>query len=305
MMENINGMVQSMVGEAPLRRKMVKYSAKMNQDYDVGLDKLLEIGVTNTEVLSYLWLAIDAGKNILITGPEFSGKKQLLFALSPFIPKYEKVLVFGNGTRNTRYYNNFVSFVSDGRVSGNQIKSSRSHNANRIILDKINGPEARELFSCANYGIPFLTTLDFCLQCGKVADTLKEKPTNVAPNTINMLDVVVSMTPGSHSVWGIESIDEFRWLSRSEIWIEEAKTLKDFYFKITNMVEKGKLSRAVLKGSKVIEAYGNFNLLGTEEVKVELDKRTSFLEDPGISKLPVHKYIENYFGENKMVKETR
>lgn len=296
MLDNINAIVQSVVKDAPLRRRVERHAAEMNQDYGVDLKRFLEIGTMDAEILSYIWLAIDAGQNVLITGPKFSGKMQLLFALSPLVPKHEKVLVFGNGVREIKYYSNFVSFVSNGRVTGEQIESSKSHNANRIILDKIQGSEARGLFSCANYGISFLTTLDSALQPRDVIEELKRKPMKVKENTLNMLDVVISMDSGQSSVWKINQITEFRWLSRTEMWIEEASKLKDFGLKPTNIVENGVLRREAIRSSKALEAHNDINLISRDEGVGEFDKRTVFLRGLPKSGLPTLEYINSYFG---------
>ncbi|MDY6766365.1 MAG: type II/IV secretion system ATPase subunit, partial [Candidatus Nanohaloarchaea archaeon] len=53
---------------------------------------IMDFGTVNAQILSYLWLAIENGRSILIAGPTASGKTTLLNALSLFIPPDLKIV---------------------------------------------------------------------------------------------------------------------------------------------------------------------------------------------------------------------
>ena len=76
----------------------------------------------------------------------------------------------------------------------------------------------------------------------------------------------------------LNSIKEFRWLSRTELWIEESRTLEDFEFKITETVKDGVLEKSLLKESKVIRAYCDTNLVSTKEAIEEFSRRKEKIE---------------------------
>lgn len=280
------------IGENRLKKRIAGHALCSNTESGVGLKRMLEIGAISAEALSYLWMAIDANQNIIIAGRPHTGKPQLLFSLCPLIPSYEKALVFGNGTKDLSYYSNFISFVSGPGEPElrRQIRMSPSLNANRILVRSIKGKEAKELFWCANRGIPFLTTIT-ANGNQEILTKLKGKEMNVAPNTLNMLDMIVFMSQGPRSVWSVESITEYKWLSRAEYFVED----EEAELKTKDIVENHSFKEEALQKSKAIDAYCDLNIVSKKDALQEFRKRKDFLARMLQSELDSLEYVNGYF----------
>jgi flagellar protein FlaI len=281
-----------------LRRRIINHAANARSERSAGIKTLLEIGAISAETAAYLWMAIDSGLNIIIAGSGGNGEAQLLFSLCPFIPRYEKAFVFGNGVEEMKYYSNFVNFVSktskthEGELK-RQIRAAPSLNANRLILERAAGKETRELFWYANRGIPFLATIKASDEYD-ILKKLKEEMA-VAPNTLNMLDIALFMSQGPKSVWAVKSIFEYKWLSRTEYFVEEAKTAKEFEYKTTRIASDYSFDKELLERSKVVDSYSDANVISRKEAMAEYDKRNEFLKGAAQSGLGSLEYINGYF----------
>lgn len=289
----------------PLKRRVIRHATIFNTEHGVDIRQLMEIKTTMPDVLAYLWMAIDARLSVLISGSEFSGKRQLLFALSPFIPEHEKTLVFGNATKESKEYANFYNYVQssgpDKRDPGinAHLKSALEVGADRVILTKLMDNEGKHLFACACMGIPFITTVEHQSNQSDIISKLMAKPFSIPSNVVNMLDLCVLMKNGNDSIWKIDGIAEYRWLSRTEIWLDEAEKLKDFEFKVTNIVENGVLNRDALKGSKVLYEYCNAYFASPKEAMDEFEERRKYLDEMRESKAGALEYINRYYREKE------
>ncbi len=252
-----------------VKRKVVAHSKSANSDTSIEIGQLMDIKTIDHETFSYLWMAIEAKLNLLIVGKEHTGKKQLMFALSHFIPRNEKVLIYGDGTRAVHHNDNFISFVSGSADT----ESALSNSADRILMSA-SGPEhLRVLFDCANHGIPFIATLDFASNGKGLLEKLESKQVHVPRHNVNMLDLCILMDHGENSIWKLQNIIEYSWLSRAEYFLDDAKNTPDFQFRITTTVQNGLLNKETLNESKVFRAFGTYNIMSRKEVMEEFEIR--------------------------------
>jgi len=195
-------------------------SIRIGGKKQLGINKLIANGTTNPEVLAYLWLALDAKLNVIISGAPASGKTTLLASLLTLIPRYNKVVVVEEEANELgEFAANYVSIYSTkkGINLQQQVINTLRMRPDRLIIGEIRGEEAREMFSGSNLGIPFMTTMHSNDGGLSILKKLLVKPMSVEPSALGMLDLAIYMKQLDLSKRIVESIYEYRWLSRGEI----------------------------------------------------------------------------------------
>ncbi len=277
---------------AAIRTKGMALAHEAGIDEDgIGIKTLLRTRIVDSRSLAYLWMAIESNLNVLILGDGLSGGRPFMYSLFPLIPPYDRTIAFDCHAKNSRYHENLISYVPCGRheVSG-ALKSARELLANRIVVADLE-KFSREVFSCANWGIPFISTM--AGEEPRIVDSLKKK--RVPANSLSMLDVVVSMGKADDSVWRVNGISEYLWFSRSEYFIEEAVASKNFEFRTNCVLAGGKFNSKSLPVSKAMKAYSDLNVVGKKEAVEEFGRRSAFLAGSLDSNLPSKEYIDSYF----------
>ncbi len=168
---------------------------------------LLNYGTVNSEILAYLWLAIEHGKSILIAGPTASGKTTMLNALSLFIRPELKVITIEDTPELRLPHENWVSQVSrtgfgpEG-VSGKKLgeidlfdllKASLRQRPDTIIVGEVRGREAYVLFQQMATGHPGMSTIH-AESMMAVVNRLRTPPINLPPSLLQHLDLLLVLT---------------------------------------------------------------------------------------------------------------
>jgi pilus assembly protein CpaF len=127
----------------------------------ITMERLLEIGSINKEVLEFLRGLVTAKYNIFISGGTGSGKTTFLNALSDFIPKDERVITIEDSAElQIREVANLVNLEArNANVEGDNeitirdlIKSALRMRPDRIILGEVRDAAAVDLLSAMNTG---------------------------------------------------------------------------------------------------------------------------------------------------------
>jgi flagellar protein FlaI len=168
---------------------------------------LLNYGTVNSEILAYLWLAIEHGKSILIAGPTASGKTTMLNAPSLFIRPELKVITIEDTPELRLPHENWVSQVSrtgfgpEG-VSGKKLgeidlfdllKASLRQRPDTIIVGEVRGREAYVLFQQMATGHPGMSTIH-AESMMAVVNRLRTPPINLPPSLLQHLDLLLVLT---------------------------------------------------------------------------------------------------------------
>ena len=277
-------------------------SIRLNGSKSMDLRRLMDFGTATPELLAYLWLAIETNHNIIISGAPASGKTSFLLALNAFVPRYQRVITIEEDVNELKFYSNFMNSVSlqGSTVLGRATTRDQVINAlhlrpDRLIVGEIRGSETNEMLSGSNYGVPFMTTMHSSGNGQAVISRLQAKPMGVEPQILTMLDVSVFMRQEGLMSRKVDSVLEYRWLSRDEISVEELDTGSGM--KMFESCKDGLLDEKALEGSKVINAYMKTHLLSRAQCKKELKKRVEYLKDMPPSKDggSVPDYIANYW----------
>lgn len=127
----------------------------------ITMDKLIEIGSVNKEVVNFLRTLVVAKYNIFISGGTGSGKTTFLNALSNFIPSDERIITIEDSAElQIRGVPNLVRLeVRNANVEGRNevtirdlLKSALRMRPDRIILGEVRDAAACELLSVMNTG---------------------------------------------------------------------------------------------------------------------------------------------------------
>jgi len=268
-------------------------SIRIGGKKQLGIDKLIANGTANPEVLAYLWLALDAKLNIIVSGAPASGKTTLLASLLTLIPRYNKVIVVEEEANELgEFAANYVSIYSTkkGINLQQQVINTLRMRPDRLIIGEIRGEEAREMFSGSNLGIPFMTTMHSNEGGLSILKKLLVKPMSVEPSALGMLDLAIYMKQVDLSKRIVEGIYEYRWLSRSEISEGGIDVGNVDRVEINEIVKNGLLDYEEIRKSKVFDAFAKARGLSDKKVLEEFRKRTKFLEN-------IHALKQNEFSE--------
>ncbi len=173
---------------------------KFTEDPLTPID-IMNFGTIDATMLSYLWLAIENGKSLMIAGPTAAGKTSLLNALSLFIPPELKIISIEDTPELRLPHPNWVPEVarsgfgfgtqSTGEVTlDDLLEESLRQRPDYIIVGEVRGEEAYILFQQIATGHPGMSTIH-ASSLTKVMDRLTTRPIDLPPSLIENLDLIV------------------------------------------------------------------------------------------------------------------
>ncbi|MFH1786203.1 MAG: type II/IV secretion system ATPase subunit [archaeon] len=165
---------------------------------------LVSSGMLDTEMLAYLWEAIENRSSILICGGTATGKTTLLNTLSLFIPKEMKIVSIEDTRELNLPHTNWVPATSrtgfgppdeSGRKYGevsmfDLLKESFRERPDYVIVGEVRGEEASVLFQGmasghASMGTMHADSLDSAIQ------RLTTSPINLSADLVSVLDIAI------------------------------------------------------------------------------------------------------------------
>jgi len=161
---------------------------------------LLNKKSVSSEILAYLWLAVENGASILIAGGVGTGKTTLLNSLLMFVPNESKIVSIEDTRELNLPHENWVPSVTRvGFAKGygevtmfDLLKEAFRQTPDYVIVGEVRGAEAYVMFQGMASGIPAMGTM----HAGRVEDVvyrLQTPPISLSPALIDTLDLVVVM----------------------------------------------------------------------------------------------------------------
>jgi flagellar protein FlaI len=164
---------------------------------------LLNYGTIDVKSLAYLWLAVDFGKSVLVSGGTASGKTTFLNVLSLFIRPEKKIVSIEDTPELKLPHPHWVPHVArtavevveEGKKIGeidlfDLLKESLRQRPDYIIVGEVRGKEAYVLFQEMATGHPSLATIH-AENLQKLTDRLTTPPIALPPNLIQSADIIV------------------------------------------------------------------------------------------------------------------
>ena len=122
-------------------------------------EELVRVGTMTREVLGALQAAIDAHKNILISGGTSTGKTTLLGALTAFLPTEDRVVLIEDTAELHLEMPNLVRLEARRQQADlpavtirDLLRAALRHRPDRIIVGEVRGGEAFDLIQALNTG---------------------------------------------------------------------------------------------------------------------------------------------------------
>jgi len=154
----------------------------------------------NSEILAYLWLAIENGSSILISGGAGTGKTTLLNVILMFIPVELKIISIEDTRELNLSHENWIPSVTRvGFAKGygevtmfDLLRESFRQTPDYVIVGEVRGKEAYVMFQGMASGIPAMGTM----HAGRVEDViyrLETPPINLSPALVDTLDLIIVM----------------------------------------------------------------------------------------------------------------
>ncbi len=257
-------------------------SVRIGKSKSSGMLALLKGGTLEAEALAYLWIAVDAGMNMVVTGAPASGKTTLLRALVGLVPRQSKIVTVeeevGELSGEGPLFNVAALYGSrDGAANTRaQVINALRMRPDRIVVGEVRGEETRELFAGSGLGIPFITTMHSAEEELATVKKLLIRPMAVEPRALSMLDVSIHMRQSGIRSRLVSKVCEYRWLSRAEIdcgvEIGDGDSVAS-----AEVVREGRSSESVILSSKAFMAYARRNDLSPRAARKALAGRIAFL----------------------------
>ena len=161
---------------------------------------LLNFNSIDEKALAYLWMMVDFGRSILVSGGTASGKTTLLNVLSLFIRPEKKIISIEDTAELHLPHSHWVPSVARTIIAGKPgevdlfelLRESLRQRPDYIIVGEVRGREAFILFQQMATGHPALATIH-AENLQKLSDRLTTEPISLPPSLIGSLDVIVFM----------------------------------------------------------------------------------------------------------------
>ncbi|MEM2875273.1 MAG: type II/IV secretion system ATPase subunit, partial [Candidatus Hadarchaeales archaeon] len=157
---------------------------------------LLRNRTYSSEMLAYLWLAVENKKNVIIVGETASGKTSTLNALSLFIPPDAKIISLEETRELTLYQQNWIPSVTRATIGEggggitlyDLLLQAMRQRPECLIVGEVRGKEGLTLFQAMSTGHTCYSTLHSS-SIEEAINRLEGAPLNIPHNMIAALDI--------------------------------------------------------------------------------------------------------------------
>ncbi|RLJ09315.1 MAG: type IV secretion system protein VirB11 [Candidatus Aenigmatarchaeota archaeon] len=194
--------VQATLG-TDIARKGSNFTIRKFTEQPLTPTHMLRFGTLNSMQLAYLWLAVENGQSVLISGGTATGKTSLLNALSLFIKPSLKIVSIEDTPELRLPHPHWVPEVArsplsiegrKGEVSlFDLLKSSLRQRPDYIIMGEVRGKEAFVLFQQMATGHPSIATIH-AASISQLIDRLTTPPISLPPTLLENINIIVFLT---------------------------------------------------------------------------------------------------------------
>jgi len=164
---------------------------------------LINLGTFSEEVAAYFWLCLENRASVMILGGTAAGKTTALNALACLIKPGSKLITIEETAELNLSHENWVSLIArrsyglgenqTGEVTlFDLVKTSMRHRPDVLIVGEIRGTEAYVLFQAMATGHGGMSTMH-AEDIDSAVKRLTQKPMNIAPAYIPLLNIVLSV----------------------------------------------------------------------------------------------------------------
>ncbi|MDI6798557.1 MAG: type II/IV secretion system ATPase subunit [Candidatus Aenigmarchaeota archaeon] len=239
---------------------------------------LLNYGTLDVQTLAFLWLAVDFGKSVLVSGGTASGKTTLLNVLSLFIRPERKIVSIEDTPELKLPHSHWIPHVArtpiameEGKKIGevdlfDLLKESMRQRPDYIIVGEVRGKEAYVLFQEMATGHASLATIH-AENLPKLTDRLTTPPISLPPSLIGSLDLIVFLLRVRYKDKHVRKVNEI--LEVVGVDPETRMPITNEVFKWNAMNDEFEIVGKSTMLKKISQATG----LTEQQVRDELEKR--------------------------------
>lgn len=240
---------------------------------------MLKYGTMNSMQLAYMWLAVENGMSILISGGTATGKTSMLNALSLFIRPNLKIVSIEDTAELRLPHPHWIPEVARTPLSTvgkkgevtlfDLLKSSLRQRPDYIVMGEVRGREAFVLFQQMATGHPSIATIH-AASISQLMDRLTTPPISLPPSLLENINIIIFL---------LFSRLKGRYVRRSDAMLEVTGIKDDL--PVTREIFKWKPADDSFESSgKSIVLHNIATKLGltVDSVKEELIRRKTVLE---------------------------
>lgn len=242
---------------------------------------LMKNGTFSSEILAYLWLAVENGKNMIFAGATAAGKTSTLNAVSLFIPPMAKIVSIEDTKELMLHHMNWIgsvvreSFSKDSNTREidmfELLRQALRQRPEYIIVGEIRGKEALTLFQAMNTGHTTYSTLH-ADSVNTVINRLEGEPLNVPRVMMQALNIIITqklIQLGSERVRRLDTIIElvsidpqtndlrfnsiYKWDPKTELFKKEGRSFVLENIMIRRNWDEGKLKSEIENRINILE----------------------------------------------------
>ncbi|WP_048153075.1 type II/IV secretion system ATPase subunit [Methanolacinia paynteri] len=183
--------------------------------------QLIEWKTTDYMVAGYLWMCIEFGMSLFMSGETASGKTTSLNALTAFIAPESKIVTIEDTPELTVPHKNWTRQVSKGKGKGeggegevtmfDLLRAALRQRPNYILVGEIRGSEGAVAFGAMQTGHPVMSTFH-AASVEKLIQRLCSDPINIPMTHVDNLNLVIIQSavtrPNGDKVRRMLSINE-------------------------------------------------------------------------------------------------
>jgi len=211
----------NIVYSTDISRKGSNFTIRKAMDDPISILKLIEFKTCDYLVAGYLWICIENGMSLFMSGETASGKTTSLNAFTTFIPPENKIVTIEDTPELQIPHKNWTREVSKGKGAGegeggdvtmfDLLKAALRQRPNQILVGEIRGVEGNVAFGAMQTGHPVLSTFH-AASVEKLIQRLCGDPINVPKTYVDNLNIVVIQSavkrPSGDTVRRILSVNE-------------------------------------------------------------------------------------------------
>jgi flagellar protein FlaI len=275
-----------------IARRGSNFTIRKFTAYPLTPTHMLHYKTVDSLMLAYLWVAIENGKSILISGGTATGKTSLLNALSLFIRPELKILSIEDTPELRLPHVHWVPEVARSPLSVkgkigevtlfDLLKSSLRQRPDYLVVGEVRGKEAFVLFQQMATGHPSLATIH-AASLTQLIDRLVTPPISLPPALIENVNIIVFLqrmkikgktsrrTSELLEIIGIRgdrpvSAKIFEWSADNDEFIASGKSkILEEIARMTGLTEET-IQAEILRRKHVLEWLKNNNVYDYKEV---------------------------------------
>lgn len=161
---------------------------------------LIEWKTTDYMVAAYLWICLEYGMSLFVSGETASGKTTSLNAITTFLAPENKIVTIEDTPELTVPHKNWTRQVSKGKGSGegeggsvtmfDLLRAALRQRPNQILVGEIRGSEGAVAFGAMQTGHPVMSTFH-AASVEKLIQRLCSDPINIPISHVDNLNLVI------------------------------------------------------------------------------------------------------------------